>query len=114
MCIRLTQISFFLMYSFAGHHHRIQNRIYAGMTFLGMFIWIPIYFEEVSDRAKIGVAAAAILWEEISYIVGFTPLIPKRLGLEYTTAVDIDHESDRYTAFTIIVLGEFTYVVVVG
>jgi low temperature requirement protein LtrA len=114
MCIRFTQISFFFMYSIASHHHRVQNRIYAGLTFIGLFIWIPIYFEEVSDTAKIAVAAVAIFWEELSYVLGFTPLIPKRLGLEYTTAVDIGHENDRYTAFTIIVLGEFTYVVVVG
>lgn len=33
--------------------------------------------------------------------------------LPYTTAVDIEHESDRYTAFTIIVLGEFTYAILV-
>lgn len=84
------------------------------MTFIGMFIWIPIYFEEVSETSKIAVACVALFWEELSYIVGFTPLIPKKLGLEYTTAVDIHHENDRYTAFTIIVLGEFTYVVVVG
>jgi low temperature requirement protein LtrA len=113
-CIRFTQIAFFFMYSLASHHHRIQNRIYAGMTFIGLLIWIPIYFEEVSDKAKIAVAAVAILWEEFSYVIGFTPLIPKKFGLEYTTAVDIGHENDRYTAFTIIVLGEFTYVVVVG
>ena len=113
-CIRLTQIAFFFMYSLASHHHRIQNRIYAGMTFIGLLIWIPIYFEDVSDKAKIAVAAVAIFWEEFSYVIGFTPLIPKKFGLEYTTAVDIGHENDRYTAFTIIVLGEFTYVVVVG
>jgi hypothetical protein len=77
-------------------------------------IWTPIYFEEVSDKAKIAVAAVAIFWEEFSYVIGFTAIIPKKFGLEYTTAVDIGHENDRYTAFTIIVLGEFTYVVVVG
>ena len=114
MCIRFTQIFFFFLYSIASHHHRTQNRIYAGMTFIGMFIWIPIYFEEVSDKSKIAVAAVAIFWEELSYVVGFTPLVAKKLKLEYTTAVDIGHENDRYTAFTIIVLGEFTYVIVVG
>lgn len=28
--------------------------------------------------------------------------------------MDIDHENDRYTAFTILVLGEFTYAILVG
>ena len=36
------------------------------------------------------------------------------LGLKYSTALDIDHENDRYTAFTIIVLGEFTYAILFG
>lgn len=114
MAIRFTQISFFLMYSVASHHHRIQNRTYACLTLVGMSLWVPIYFEGVSDRAKIAVAAVAIVWEEMSYIIGFAPIITKILGLEYTTAVDIGHENDRYTAFTIIVLGEFLYVIIVG
>ena len=33
--------------------------------------------------------------------------------MEFTTAVDIDHENDRYAAFTILVLGEFTYAILV-
>ena len=36
------------------------------------------------------------------------------MDLEYSTALDINHENDRYTAFTIIVLGEFTYYILVG
>ena len=114
MAIRFTQLSFFLMYSVASHHHRLQNRIYAGLTLLGQFVWIPIFFEGVSNRAKIGVAVVAIAWEEISYVAGFSPWLAKMFKLEFTTAVDIAHEEDRYTAFTIIVLGEFTYNILVG
>ena len=112
--IRFTQLSFFFMYSVASHHHRTQNRIYAGMTLIAVCLWIPIYFENISNRAKIGVAVVAILWEQLAYLTGFTPAVPKMLGLEFTTAVDIDHENDRYTAFTIVVLGEFTYSILVG
>ena len=113
-CIRLTQLSFFLMYSVASHHHRTQNRIYAGLTFMAVLIWIPMHFESVSDSSKIAVAVVAIIWEELAYVVGFSPIVAKRLDLEFTTAVDIGHEEDRYTAFTIIVLGEFTYAILVG
>lgn len=83
--IRVTQSCFFLMYSVAGHHHRSQNRIYAGMTLIAQCIWIPIYFEDVSDHAKIGVAVTAIVWEQLSYLVGFSPIIAKFLNLEFTT-----------------------------
>jgi hypothetical protein len=44
----------------------------------------------------------------------FGPWIARWFGLEYTTAVDIDHENDRHAAFTILVLGEFTYAILVG
>lgn len=113
-CIRLTQLSFFFLYSVASHHHRTQNRIYAGLTLIGVFLWIPMHFESVSNTSKIAVAVIAIVWEEFSYVIGFSPFIANILNLEFTTAVDIAHESDRYTAFTIIVLGEFTYAILVG
>lgn len=113
-CIRFTQLCTFLLYSVASHHHRTQNRIYAGLTFVAFCLWIPIYFEGISNGAKIGVAVAAIVMEQIAYLAGFSPVCAKMLNLEYTTAVDIDHESDRYTAFTIVVLGEFTYSILVG
>ena len=112
--IRFTQIFFFFMYSFSSHHHRTQNRVYAGLTCIGLLIWVPIYFESVSDHAKIAVAFVALIWEEFSYLTGFSPVIAKIFDLEFTTAVDIAHEDDRYTAFTIIVLGEFTYAILVG
>ena len=88
-CIRFTQLCFFFMYSIAGHHHRTQNRIYAGLTFIAQLIWIPIYFEGVSDRSKIAVAVVAIFWEELSYLVGFSPIIGKLLNLEFTTVSNI-------------------------
>ena len=34
--------------------------------------------------------------------------------MKHRTALDIAHENDRFTAFTIIVLGEFTYTILVG
>ena len=113
-CIRFTQLCFFLLYSVSSHHHRTQNRIYAGLTFMALLVWIPIHLESVSDGAKIAVAVVAIVCEQFAYMMGFSPIIAKMMGLEFTTAVDIGHEDDRYTAFTIIVLGEFTYSILVG
>ncbi|KAK5048173.1 hypothetical protein LTR84_005843 [Exophiala bonariae] len=52
--------------------------------------------------------------EEISYVITFGPWVARWLNLDFSTAVDIDHENDRYTAFTILVLGEFTYAILVG
>ena len=78
-------------------------------------IWVPLFLDEehVSNPVKIAVAVLAIVYEEVVYVLTFGPWFAKWMKLEYTTAVDIEHENDRYTAFTIIVLGEFTYAVLV-
>ena len=87
-CIRLSQLCFFLLYSISSHHHRSQNRIYAGLTFIAQLLWIPIYFEGVSNTSKIAVAAVAIFWEQLAYMIGFSPLIHRFLHLEFTTVGD--------------------------
>lgn len=112
--IRLTQVSVYFVYSFSSHFHRTQNRCYFAGCIVGMCIWIPLFFESVSLRAKIAVTVVALVWEELCYLLTFGPWIARLLKLDFTTAVDIEHENDRYTAFTIIVLGEFTYGIIVG
>ncbi|KAI9664233.1 MAG: hypothetical protein M1831_002412 [Alyxoria varia] len=116
MLIRFTQSGFFFYYSIASHYHRVQNRAYFIMISVGVVLMIPLLIDEatVSNRVKIALAVAVILWEEFSYILTFGPWIPRWLKLDYSTAVDIEHENDRYTAFTILVLGEFTYAILVG
>ncbi|KAL7795959.1 bacterial low temperature requirement A domain-containing protein [Trichoderma ceciliae] len=90
---RFTTMCAFLVCSFASYQHRAQARIMALFMFVGLFITIPLFFEEVSIEAKIAVVALLIL---------------------YSTAVDIAHEIDRMAAFFIIILGEFVYSVIVG
>ncbi|OCT54269.1 hypothetical protein CLCR_00278 [Cladophialophora carrionii] len=114
MVLRFSQICFYALYSIASHHHRTQNRAYFLMILVGLCIWIPLLFESISLRAKAGIAVVGILYEEATYVLTFGPWIARWLGLEYTTAVDIDHENDRHAAFTILVLGEFTYAILVG
>lgn len=63
MVIRFTQAAFFWYYSIASHYHRVQNRCYVGMEIIDLCLWIPLFFESVSDRAKIAVAVIALLFE---------------------------------------------------
>lgn len=101
MAMRVTQVLFFAYYSIASHFHRLQNRVYVGLTLVTECIWIPLFFEEVSERAKIAVAVLAIVCEQASYMVSFGPWIGRWADLEFRSALDIDHENDRYTAFTV-------------
>lgn len=64
LAARLTEILVYSLYSFASHYHRHQTRIFAGFTFVGLLVWLPLFFESISSRAKVAVAVVAILYEE--------------------------------------------------
>jgi low temperature requirement protein LtrA len=114
MAARFTIACIWMTCSFASYQHRTQAQLMAGFILLGLCIWIPLFFGGVSIRAKIAVAAVAIVFQEGAWILTFGPWIKKRLGLTYSTAVDISHEIDRMAAFFIIILGEYLYSIVVG
>lgn len=103
-----------LFYSFSSYHHRAQQRLWFVMASVALCIYIPLYFESVSLRSKIAVAAVAEALEEGIWMFCYSPLAKRMLRARYTTAVDIPHEIDRFAAFYIIALGEFLYTIVVG
>ena len=111
---RFTTMCVFLLTSFASYQHRAQARIMAGFMFVGLFIAIPLFIEDISIRAKIAVVAIMIFYQEITWALTLSPWIKKKLKLTYSTAVDIAHEVDRMAAFFIIILGEFVYSIIVG
>lgn len=114
MAARFTIALVFLTCSFASYQHRSQAQLMAGLILLGLCIWVPLFFGSVSIRAKIAVAAVAVVFQEASWILTFGPWIKKRMKLSYSTAVDISHEIDRLAAFFIIILGEYLYSIIVG
>ncbi|KAL7926146.1 bacterial low temperature requirement A domain-containing protein [Trichoderma austrokoningii] len=111
---RFTTMCAFLVCSFASYQHRAQARIMALFMFIGLFITIPLFFEQVSIEAKIAVVAVIIFYQEVTWSITLSPWIKRKLRLTYSTAVDIAHEIDRMAAFFIIILGEFVYSVIVG
>ena len=111
---RLSSNAVHLIYSFASYQHRPQQRLWFGLSALVLCIYVPLFFESLSLRSKVAVAAVAIITEECVWVFCYSPAAKKLLGARYTTAVDIPHEVDRFAAFYIIVLGEFLYQIVVG
>ncbi|KAE8152450.1 bacterial low temperature requirement A protein-domain-containing protein [Aspergillus avenaceus] len=114
MVARISGSAAHLLYSFASYHHRAQQRLWVTLTLVSLCIYIPLYFESISVRSKIAVAAVGICAEEFSWVFCFSPAAKKMLKAKYTTAVNIAHEVDRYAAFYIVVLGEYLYQIVVG
>lgn len=114
MVARMTANSAHLFYSFSSYHHRAQQRLWFVMSSLALLVYIPLYFESVSLRSKIAVAAVAEVLEEGIWMFCYSPIAKRMLRARYTTAVDIAHEIDRFAAFYIIALGEFLYTIIVG
>lgn len=111
---RLSAMLAHFVYSFSSYHHRRQQRLWVGLSFLGLCLYIPLFVETISLHAKVAVAFVAIIMEEFIWYFTYSPLAKRLLKAKYTTAVDISHEIDRFAAFYIIVLGEFLYRIVVG
>lgn len=114
MVARMTANLAHLFYSFSSYHHRAQQRLWFVMSSIALCLYIPLYFESVSLRNKIAVAAVAEVLEEGIWMFCYSPIAKRMLRARYTTAVDIAHEIDRFAAFYIIALGEFLYTIVVG
>lgn len=114
MVARFTVACAFIVTSFASYHHRVQARIMAGFMFVGLIIIVPLLVDEdrVSLRAKCGVIAAALVYQEATWALTLSPWLKRRLRLTYSTAVDLAHEVDRLAAFFIIILGEFVLTIV--
>lgn len=111
---RFTTMSVFLVTSFASYQHRTQGRIMAGFMFVGLFLTIPLFLENLGIQSKVAVVAIIVFYQEVTWAVTLSPWIKGKLKLTYSTAVDIAHEVDRMAAFFIIILGEFVYNIIVG
>lgn len=111
---RFTTMLVFLISSFASYQHRAQARILAGFMFVGMWLTVPLFCEDVSLGAKIAVVVVIIVYNETTWAITLSPWIKRQLHLTYSTAVDIAHEVDRMAGFFIIILGEFVYSIIVG
>jgi low temperature requirement protein LtrA len=92
-------------YSFFVCEHQFQMRTYAALIVITSCVWLTVIWIPV--RAKVGVAFACIALEACSFLVAYHPGVRKRLGKEYGTAVNIEHDVDRLSAFTVICIGEF-------
>lgn len=98
------------VYSLFIPQHRPQMRLYAALILVTCCLWIPVIF--VSTRAKIGMAFAIIFLEMLSQVTSYHPRTKKLMKLTESTALNIEHEVERYAVFVTIAIGEFLYKVV--
>lgn len=98
------------VYSFYVPQHRTQNILYSCCLLVTCSLWIPVIF--VDTKKKIGLAFMNIFLENITTIFCYHTWTKKLFKLKYSTALNIEHEVERYGAFYVIAIGEFLYKVV--
>lgn len=107
MLARLSLAAGFFIYSLYIPEHRPQQRLYGTFLIITSCLWIPVIF--IGTRAKIGVSIAIMVLEQVSFLVAFHPFTKKLLKVTMSTALNLEHEVERLSAFTTIAIGEYLY-----
>ncbi|GMM33630.1 hypothetical protein DASC09_009550 [Saccharomycopsis crataegensis] len=113
MLCRLSLAISLLFYSIFIPEHRLQMRVYGCTIIVFCCVWISVIF--IDTRAKIGVSIAIMFLEHSTFCLIYHPWFKKNvLHLTCSTALNIEHEVERFGAFFIIAIGEFLYKTVAG
>ncbi|KAK0562904.1 hypothetical protein OC861_005080 [Tilletia horrida] len=99
-------------YSFHIKAFRLQIRVQSAVWVCTCGLWIAAIF--VSTRAAIGLTVAALFIEYSTWCYVYSPAFKRLMKLRYSSAVNIEHEIERYADFFTLVMGEFLYSVFSG
>lgn len=106
LCRASLAISLFI-YTIWIPEHRVQQRIYSASLVVTCCLWIIVIF--LNTRGKIGLSIVLFVLEQATFAVCFHPWIKKKLKLTTSTALNIEHEVERFSTFFTIAIGEFLY-----
>ncbi|KAI5951238.1 hypothetical protein KGF54_004312 [Candida jiufengensis] len=110
MLCRLSLAASLFVYSFWIPEHRPQQRLYAATLLVTSLCWISVIF--VSVRVKIALSIVFFFLEQVSFVFCYHPFIKRLMGLTMSTALNIEHEVERFSVFVTIAIGEYLYKVV--
>ncbi|CCH45728.1 putative membrane protein [Wickerhamomyces ciferrii] len=110
---RLSLSAMLLFYSFFIHEHKIQMRLYGISLIITSLSWFWI-FQIHNDSYKWIFAGFMLVIEQVIFCFSVLPWTKRKLGLEYSTALNIEHEDERFSGFVIIGIGELLYNIVSG
>lgn len=94
------------LYSLFIPEHLVRMRVMGCANVLSFIVRCFLFFT-TSWTTRIILALLALTIERGSWVYIYSPLFQRHDATEFSTAVNIEHESDRMTALYIIVLGEF-------
>lgn len=101
------------LYSIYVFEHRVQMRLYASTLVITSSCWYFLLLIH-STAGLIIFSAIWLVLEQFCFIICYHPWTKKKLHLSYSTALNIEHEDERLSAFFIISIGEFLLSIVSG
>lgn len=110
---RLSNAGILFFYSTYVKEHRLQMRIFASSVVLTSCLWF-VTFGISKLSVKIGYCFILFFFEQLFWVLSIHPWTKKQLKLSYSTALNIEHEDERFQSFFIIALGEFLFGLVSG
>lgn len=110
---RITLAIMLIFYSIYVFEHRTQMRLYSATLIVTSSCW---YFL-LLIHSTAGIIVFSAIWlilEQCCFVICYHPWTKKKLGLTHSTALNIEHEDERLSAFFIISIGEFLLGIVSG
>jgi low temperature requirement protein LtrA len=102
-----------MFYSFYIKEHRFQMRLYSTSVVIMSSCWFFIFLIPTLGWRAI-FALCLFLVEQAVFCISVHPWFKRKMKLEYSTALNIEHEDERFHAFFIIAIGEFLYSICAG
>jgi low temperature requirement protein LtrA len=112
LVVQLSLLSTLFLYSFYVKEYGVQFRANTLAYVVPIGLYIGALF--TSTRVAIGLVFAGLALEYFSWNFIYHPIFKRVFRLEYSSAVNIEHEVDRHADFFSIVMGEFLYTVISG
>lgn len=103
---RFTLALMLFFYSIYIKQHRTQMRLYASSLLFTSPSWFFILLID-ENYARCIFAGLLLLVEHSMFLININPWINRKLGLKYTSALNIEHEDARFQGFFIIAIGQF-------
>lgn len=104
---RLSLSLSYLFYSIYIPQHRVQMVLYGISIMFTCGLWVIVIF--VNNTVKIYLSIVILLLEQIFFSICYHPWTKKFLKLRSSTALNIEHETERMSNFVTIAIGEFLY-----
>lgn len=108
----LAIFSNFFYFSFHVKPYRAQLRAHCFCWLLSSAIWIGCIFVDV--KSAIAMAVVAIAFEYGAWTFCYTALFKRLFRLRYSSALNIEHEIERFNDFFTLVIGEFLFSIFSG